>query len=30
MSSMLCVAFFFVIVGGAAAIGIYWIENSEK
>lgn len=30
MISMMCVALFFAIVGGAAAMGIYWIENSEK
>ena len=28
MTSMMCVAFFFVIVGGAATIGIYLIEKS--
>lgn len=30
MMEMFFTALFFVIVGGAAAIGIYWIENSEK
>lgn len=30
MTSMMYVALFFGIVGCAAAIGIYWIENSEN
>lgn len=30
MTAMIYTALFFVIVGCAAAIGIYWIENSEN
>lgn len=30
MESMFYTALFFAIVGGAAAMGIYWIENSEN
>lgn len=30
MTAMIYIALFFAIVGGAAAMGIYWIENSEK
>ena len=28
MTAMMCVAFFFLVVGGAAAMGIYLIEKS--
>lgn len=30
MTAAICTCIFFAIVGGAAAMGIYWIENSEK
>ena len=30
MASMFYTALFFAIVGGVSAMGIYWIENSEK
>ena len=30
MTAMFYTALFFAIVGGASALGIYWIENSEK
>ena len=30
MTAMFYTCIFFAIVGGAAAIGIYWMENSEK
>lgn len=30
MTAMMYTAIFFAIVGGAAAMGIYWFENSEK
>lgn len=30
MTEMFYTCIFFAIVGGASAIGIYWIENSEK
>ena len=30
MTAMMYTCIFFAIVGGAAAMGIYWIENSEK
>ena len=30
MTAMLYTCIFFLVVVGAAAMGIYWIENSEK
>ena len=30
MTAMIYTALFFAIVGGAAMVGIYWIENSEN
>lgn len=30
MAAMMFICIFFGIVGGAAMVGIYWIENSEN